>query len=108
MPTQHSSINEKHKDYLLIIAYIYLKNNQMEKAITIYKALWHLFPETEGITFCLSYLYLNTGQYENALFYCDIYLKNKDYGLGYFIKSQSLLMLGRNYEAKEAIRKYLR
>lgn len=108
MPAKQSPISEKHKNYLLILAYIYLKNNQMKKAITIYKALLHLFPEAEGVTFCLSYLYLSTGQYENALFYADIYLGNKDYDLGYLIKGQSLLKLGRNYEAKEAVRKYLR
>lgn len=107
MPALHQSISEKQKNYLLILAYIYLKNNQLEKAITIYKALWHLFPETEGITFCLSYLYLNTGQYENALFFIDIYLENKNFDLGYLIKGQSLLKLGRNFEAKEAVRHYL-
>lgn len=108
MPTQQPPISEKHKNYLLVLAYIYLKNNQMKKAITIYKALLHLCPDTEGVTFCLSYLYLSTGQYENALFYVDIYLGNKTYDLGYLIKSQSLLKLGRQFEAKEAVQKYMR
>jgi outer membrane protein assembly factor BamD (BamD/ComL family) len=100
-------ISKKQKSYLLILAYIFLKNNKLEKAITIYKALWHLFPETDSIAFCLSYLYLSTGQYETALFYADAYLRHKNSRLGFLLKGQSLLMLGRHFEAKEAVNHYL-
>ena len=105
-PIRHT-ISEKQKSYLLMLAYIYLKNNQMDKAITIYKALWHLFPENEGIAFCLSYLFLSTGQYDTALSYAEAYIGNKNNGMGFLLKGLSLHKLGRRYEAQEAIKRYL-
>jgi tetratricopeptide (TPR) repeat protein len=102
------AIGENHKSYLLVLAYIYLRNNQMEKAITIYKALWHLFPESGGIAFCLSYLYLRTGQYETALSYAEIHIGNRNNPMGYLLKGLSLLKLGRRYEAQEAVQQYLK
>jgi tetratricopeptide (TPR) repeat protein len=104
--TQHA-ISEKQKRYLLVLAYIYLKNNQMEKAIIIYKALWYLYPENEGIAFCLSYLFLSTGQYDTALTYAESYIGNKNNGMGFLLKGLSLHRLGRRYEAQQAIKQYL-
>ena len=107
MSTPTPYIGSEHRDYLSILAYIYLKNNQLEKAITVYKALWHLYPESESMAFSLSYLYLRTRQFESALFYADAYLAKRRTSLGYLLKGQALLQLGRNYEAKEAIRHFL-
>lgn len=101
------AISKKQKSYLLVLAYVYLRNNQMQKAIIIYKALWHLFPESEGIAFCLSYLYLSTGQYDTALSYAEAYIGNKNKGMGFLLKGLSLHRMGRRYEAQEAIKQYL-
>jgi tetratricopeptide (TPR) repeat protein len=101
------AISKKQKSYLLVLAYVYLRNNQMQKAIIIYKALWHLFPENEGIGFCLSYLYLSTGQYDTALSYAEAYIGNKNNGMGFLLKGLSLHRMGRRYEAQEAMRQYL-
>lgn len=100
-------INEKHKDYLFILGYLYIKNHQLEKAIIVYKALWHLFPESESPPFCLSYLHLHTRQFESALYYAEAYLSHKNTSLGFLLKSQALLHLGRNFEARKAIRHFL-
>lgn len=107
MSSLNHELNETHKQYLLVLANIYLKNNQLEKVITIYKVLWHLYPDTETIAFCLGYLYLNTGQFDSALFYTDLYLTKKHSDLGFFLKSQILLKLDRPYEAKEAVSHFL-
>lgn len=107
MSSQNVHINEKHKDFLHILAYVYVQSNQFEKAITVYKALWSLFPESKKLAFCLSYLYLNTQQFETALYYVDTYLAGDSSGLGHLIKGQALLKLGRKYEAKEAITRFL-
>jgi tetratricopeptide (TPR) repeat protein len=107
MPTPEISIGPVHKDYLLVLAYMYMKNNQLEKAITIYQALRHLFPESEGMSFCLSYLYYQSQQYDTALFYADSHLSKKPSALGFLLKSQVLSKLGRHAEAKEAIRRFL-
>lgn len=103
MPSINIYVNEKQKDFLLILAYTYVQNNQFEKAITIYKALWTLFPDSEKLAFCLSYLYFRTQQFETALYYIDTYLAKNSSGLGYLLKGKALLELGRKYEAKEAI-----
>jgi tetratricopeptide (TPR) repeat protein len=108
MASPPPALGEKQKSYLLVLAHIYLRNNQMQKAITIYKALWHLFPENEGIAFCLSYLHLSTGQYDLALTYAEAYIGRKNSGLGFLLKGKSLLMLGRRYEAQEAVKQYLK
>jgi tetratricopeptide (TPR) repeat protein len=107
MSSMKRCVNEKHKNYLFFLAYVYLNNSQPEKAIVIYKALWYLYPESENIAFCLGYLYFNTGQFDIALYYVDSYLNKKHSALGYFLKAQILLKLGRQPEAEEAIRQFL-
>ncbi len=107
MATDPTPINERHQDFLSILAYIYLKNNKLEKAITVYKALWHLFPESDRSAFCLGYLYLATHQYETALFYAETFLDaNQKIGLGHLLKGQALYKLGRNFEAQKAIQQF--
>ena len=106
-PPDNLPLTDEQKNYLLLLAYVYLKNNQLEKATTVYKALWYLYPESESITLCLSYLYLSTQQFETALFYADSYLEKKDSALAFLLRGQALMMLGRNFEAKEAIKKFL-
>jgi len=106
MSSAKSILSEKHKDYLSLLAYIYVKNNQLTKAIVVYKALWHLYPEMEQMPFCLSYLYLKIHDSESALFYADIYLSQKNNGLGFLLKSQAHALLGQTAEAREAIRNY--
>lgn len=106
-PPDNIPLSDEQKNYLLLLAYIYLKNNQLDKATTVYKALWYLYPESESITLSLSYLYLSTQQFETALFYADTYLEKKDSALAFLLKGQALMMLGRNFEAREAIKNFL-
>ena len=107
MASQPMHIKERHKDFLSILAYIYLKNNKHEKAITVYRALWHLFPESDKAALCLGYLYLTTQQYETALFYAEAFLaRNQKVGLGHLLKSQALSKLGRKVEAEKAVQQF--
>lgn len=100
-------MDKRHKDFLSILAYIYLKNNQFEKAITVYKALWHLFPDSHRLTLCLGYLYLATHQHERALFYAESFLAaNHEIGLGHLLKGQALYKLGKKFEAQKAIQQF--
>jgi tetratricopeptide (TPR) repeat protein len=108
MASNLTHINEKHKDFLSILAYIYLKNNKFEKAIAVYKALWHLFPDSDRLTLCLGYLYLATHQYETALFYAETFLAdNQEIGLGHLLKGRALYKLGKHFEAQKAIQQFL-
>lgn len=107
MASSKSYIQDHHKDYLSVLAYIYLENNQPEKAIKIYTALFYLYPESREITFYLSYLHLRTREYETALFYADQYLSIKKTALGLILKGQALYNLERPMEAREAMRNLL-
>lgn len=107
MASSKSYIQDHHKDYLSVLAYIYLENNQPEKAIKIYTALWYLFPESKEIAFYLSYLHLRIREYETALFYADQYLSRKKTALGSLLKGQALFKLDRPLEARDAIRNLL-
>lgn len=102
----HIHVSEKQKNFLQILAYMYVQNVQFDKAIIVYKALMELFPENDKITFCLSYLYLNTEQFDTALYYADTYLNRHPTGLGCLLKGKVLFKLGRNYEAKETISEF--
>lgn len=107
MVSSNSYIKEHHKDYLSVLAYIYLENNQPEKAIKIYAALYYLFPESKEIAFCLSYLHLRIREFDTALFYADQYLSRKKTALGLLLKGQALYKLGRPMEARETMRNLL-
>ncbi len=108
MKSLENCINEKQKDFLQIMAFVYAQNDQFEKAIIIYKALWLLFPDSEKLAFCLGYSYLRIQQFEKALFYADTYLARNSSCLGYLLKAKALSELGRKHEAKEAIGLYLK
>lgn len=107
MASSNTYIQDHHKDYLSVLAFIYLENNQPEKAIKIYRALWYLFPESKEIAFYLSYLHLRTREYETALFYADQYLSRKKTALGLMLKGQALYNLDRPMEARDTIRNLL-
>ena len=96
-------ISHQQREFLALLGYTYLESNKFEKAIIVYKALYHLFPDSENFSFCLSYLYLQQKQYEKALYYAELYLSNKEkvIKLAHLIKSQALFNLGRSTEAKE-------
>lgn len=102
-------IGDKHKQYLLALAHVYVKNSQSDKAIIIYEALWHIFSDTEkeNIAFYLGYLYLKTQGFEKALFYTDTYLEKSSSSVGFLLKAQILFKLGREQEAKEATHRFL-
>lgn len=100
-------IKEQEKKFLLLLGYNYLKSNKLEKAVVIFKVLYHLYPDTDLFSLCLSYLYLKLNNHEDTLFYAEIYLKNKKGKLkqGRLIKSKALFALGLVDEAKECAKK---
>jgi tetratricopeptide (TPR) repeat protein len=97
------------KDFLTRLGYNYLKNNKFKEATVVYQALYHLFPESEHFSFCLSYLYFKQKQYEKALYYVEMYLVDRKgtQKLAYLIKSQVLFKLGRLNEAKKCAQAYI-
>jgi len=109
MNPSERNISDQHRQYLLALAYIYVKNSQSDKAIIIYEALWHVFPDTdtENIAFCLAYLHLKTQSFEKALTYAESYLEKNPSSTGFLLKAQILFNLGREQEAREATHRFL-
>jgi tetratricopeptide (TPR) repeat protein len=109
MQVDSPMIGCRQKDFIARLGYNYLKNNKFKEAIVVYQALYHLFPESEHFSFCLSYLYLKQKQYEKALYYIEIYLVDRKgtQKLAYLIKSQALFNLDRLNEAKKCAQTYL-
>ena len=105
-PAINIEVSQKQKDFLQILAHLYVQNDQFKKAIIVYKALRELFPKDGSLAFCLSYLYLKIEQFDTALFYANTYLKKQPTGLGYILKGKILFKLGRSYEAKETISQF--
>ena len=89
-------IKEQQKKFLLLLGYNYLKSNKLEKSVIIFKALYHLYPDIDIFCLCLSYIYLKLNNYEDTLFYAEIYLTNRKGKLkqGRLIKSKALFCVG--------------
>ena len=103
-----ATLDRSQKDFLLLLGYNYLKCNKIKDAIVIYKALYYLFPEEEVFSLCLSFLYLQIKEYEDAILYAEIYLKREgNLKHGRLIKSKVLFELGLVEEAKECAQKIL-
>lgn len=107
--TRNHTIKERERDFLLLLGYNYLKSRKIKNSIVIYKALYHLYPKSAILSLCLSFLYLQIRQYEEALFYAEIYITNKKgkHKQGRLIKSKALFELGLVEEAKECAQKIL-
>jgi tetratricopeptide (TPR) repeat protein len=105
---KNSGITKEQKNFLLLMGYNYIKSNKLEKAIVIYKAMYHLYPESDIFSFCLSYLYIQSKQYEKALFYAETYVSEKKGALrqGLFLKSKALFELGFIDEAHKSVKHY--
>ena len=105
---QKYSSGELEKDFLLLLGYNYIKSHKYKYAIIIYKALYFLYPETKIFSLCLSFLYLQIKEYEDAILYAEIYLKKQGkLKHGRLIKSKVLFELGLVEEAKECARKII-
>ena len=102
-------IGNPQKDFLLLLGYNYLKSGKLEKAVTIFLSLYHLYPKSDIYSLCLSYLYLKLKQYEETLFYAEIYMTNRKgkQKIGRLIKSKALFEMGLVEEAKECAIKIL-
>ena len=100
-------INDQQKDFLLLLGYNYLKSCKLEKAITIFKVLYYLYPKSDIYCLYLSYLHLKLKQYEETLFYAEIYMTKRNGKLkqGRFIKSKALFEMGLVEEAKKCAQK---
>jgi len=100
-------MNPVSKESLLLLAYLYLEHFKYEKALSLLKALNILFPNDLTITRYLSYAYLKNNDFQSALRYIELCLKNetslKLKIAANIIKSKALWGLGKEEAARYAI-----
>lgn len=92
------------KESLALLAYLYLQYFKYDKALTLLKALNILFPDDLDIIRSLAYAYLKTNDFQSALKYTEICLKNetseKSKVAANIIKSKALWGLGKEEAAR--------
>lgn len=95
------------KETLTLLAHLYLEHFKYEKALTLLKALYLLFPEDLFITRSLAYAYLKNYDYQSALKFSELCLKNDLSGkskiAANIIKSKALWGLGKEEAARHTI-----
>lgn len=102
-------MNDDLKDFLSVIAYIYLQNQKIDRALLLLKALSALYPSDAKIGISLCYAYLLGGQYNEALYETELWLVmsnpgSEEKGLLELIKSRILLGLGDREGAMAVMR----
>jgi hypothetical protein len=95
-------------EFIKVLGYFFLENGKFEKASTLFQALHELFPDDAHVCKSLSYACLMRGDYEEALRQAEGFLANttrdRERRVGRLLKSKSLWGLGREKEAREALR----
>lgn len=103
-------ISKSHRDFWLVLSYIYLKYNKIDKALTLLQALYKLFPEDLEIMKLFSYANVKKGKFRDALRLIDKYLSmcgEKGKKSGYLIKSKALWHLDEKDKAREFMNKFI-
>ena len=97
---------------MTVLGYFYLQNGKFDKALILFKALNELFPDDPYLMKSLSYAFLVNGEYENALHLTERLLQDaptrREDDVGYLLRSKSLWGLGREDEARDLLKQFLR
>lgn len=104
-------MTETQKQFLLLLAYLYLQNGKWPKALVLLRALEAFFPADPHVALNLAYAQLGAGNFEEALQRAEACT-----GSGapeplrlaaLLIRSQSLWGLGREEEGRHGFAVYL-
>ncbi|PTY00803.1 hypothetical protein DB346_14430 [Verrucomicrobia bacterium LW23] len=109
-------MRESQKEYLLILAHLFLEHEHFEKARILLVALRELFPADPGVARALSYCYYRLGFYEEALGEAEASLEMDMpddsarsmavANISHFLRGKALWALGREEEAQDALSLY--
>jgi tetratricopeptide (TPR) repeat protein len=103
-------ISKSHREFWLLLSYVYIKYNKTKKALKLLAALYKLFPEDIEIIRLFSYAKLKNGNYNDALDLIDKYLNLCVKGqrkTGYLIKSKILWRLNKKQMARDFMKKFI-
>jgi hypothetical protein len=105
-------MQEMHKEFLVLLAYFFLQNRKVDKALVLFRFLHSRFPDDRHVLKSLSYASILTGAHERGLRLANQFLKDasdkEDVKLGCLLQGKSLWGLGRKEEARQAVSRYLR
>ncbi|MDR1281952.1 MAG: hypothetical protein LBK99_14200 [Opitutaceae bacterium] len=105
-------MNDIHKEFLLTLAYVYMQNAKQEQALVLLRVLKSLWPEDLRVARCFAFGCLLAGDAATALAECDAAFgsspRGPDREPAFLLKSRSLWRLGREDEARQALREAFR
>lgn len=104
-------MNEKQKEYLLVLAYLYLQYRKFEKALVVLLVLKRIFPGDPHILLSRAYAYLSMRVFQAALQESEETLacatREDHIAYAHFVKAHALFGLGREREAREIFNYFL-
>lgn len=108
---EHILMPEEEKEFMLILAHLFLSYGKFNKAKPILTSLNKMFPKDYHVIRSIAYLNLEAGNLEEALQNAEHAMhptmSPKERSFSLLIKSKALWRLGRTHEAKQAIQQYL-
>lgn len=104
-------MNEKQKEYLLVLAFLYLRYRKFEKALVVLLILKRFFPGDAHILLSRAYAYLSMRVFQAALQESEETLacatREDHIAYAHFIKAHALYGLGREREGREVFNYFL-
>ena len=97
----------EHKDILRVLGHFFLEHGQAGKALVLLEALQAVFPADSGIAGSLSYAYLQTGRYQDALDASGRATAEQAGVVGHLLRGKALWGLDRADEARACLARYL-
>jgi tetratricopeptide (TPR) repeat protein len=99
------------KEFLLVLAYLYVRYCKYDEALIIYRGLFEFFEDDPEIILDLIFTLYATGQSQEAVNYIEklegIDLARSKEKLFFLLKSHVAWGLGRDREARESLIRYL-
>jgi tetratricopeptide (TPR) repeat protein len=104
-------VDTSQKEFLLVLAYLYVRYCKYDEALTIYRGLFEFFEDDREILLDLTFALYVTGRTQEAINYVKkldgIELSHSHEKLFFLLKSHIAWGLGRDREARESLIRYL-
>lgn len=104
-------MNTDQKDFLSILAYLYLQHSKLTKSVVLFEALHELYPDDMQVMKSLSYNYYLLKDYPQALsllnYVIDHCTTKQDLIVSHLLKAKILWANGEHEEARTALKIFI-
>ena len=104
-------VDKGQKEFMFVLAYLYVCHSKYDEALIAYRGLYEFFPNDKDVMIGLSLALYFTGRSSEARRYIDaldgVALSNRQEQVFYLLKSHVLWNLGIDKEARQALVHYL-